>query len=327
MVMLAQPSTMRTKAQEPTHDQLTFFITPIAPFRLDLTAWALRRRLQNKVDRWDGVTYRRVVPLDDVPIEVAVRQSGLPQTPRLQVTLVGPGLRPEFKQPAKALVEKIFGVRVDLEPFYEMAGHDAKLMVLVEKFRGMKPPRFPTIFETLANAFACQQLSLTVGLGMLSRLAEACGLSLEQGREINHAFPRPEDLLRLTSGEIQKLGFSSNKARAFLELAENIVRGRINFDLIEEMDNDAVVNRLVKVRGIGRWTAEYVLLRGLKSLNVFPGDDVGARNRLAKWQKRKEPLDYEGVKRATRRWQPFAGMVYFHLLLEGLSRAGELDAA
>jgi DNA-3-methyladenine glycosylase II len=100
--------------------------------------------------------------------------------------------------------------------------------------------------------------------------------------------------------------------------------GRINFDYLEKMDNEAVIASLLELRGVGRWTAEYVLLRGLKPLNVFPGDDVGARNRLAKWLQRNEPLDYDGVARVTRHWEPYAGMVYFHMLLEGLYEAGEL---
>lgn len=103
-----------------------------------------------------------------------------------------------------------------------------------------------------------------------------------------------------------------------------MVDGRINFECLEKMDNQAVIDSLLELRGVGRWTAEYVLLRGLAPLNVFPGDDVGARNRLAKWQHRKKPLDYTGVARVTKRWQPFAGMVYFHMLLEGLSEAGVL---
>jgi DNA-3-methyladenine glycosylase II len=305
-------------------DRLTFSIAPVAPFRLDLTAWALRRRRQNVIDRWDGTTYRRVLPFGDMPIEAAVMQSGPCDAPRLQVTLRGPGLCPEFKEQAKPLIEKMLGLRVDLAPFYRMARHDKKLLLLVEKFRGVKPPRFPTIFETLANAFACQQLSLTVGLGMLSRLACACGLSLKQEGETSYAFPRPEDLLELAPGAIRELGFSDNKTRAFLELANNIVSGRINFDALEKMDNEAVVASLLELRGVGRWTAEYVLLRGLKPLNVFPGDDVGARNRLAKWLQRNEPLDYDGVARVTRHWEPYAGVVYFHMLLEGLSEVGEL---
>ena len=306
-------------------NEFTFSIVPIAPFRLDLTAWALRRRKQNMVDRWDGATYRRVFIFDDVPVEVAIRQSGPSSTPQLNVILTGARVRPEFKAEAKSLVEKMFGLQVDLAPFYRMASQDAKLLVLVEKFWGVKPPRFPTIFETLANAFACQQLSLTVALGLLSRLAAVCGLSLKQQDGTHYAFPGPQDLLKVKPSIFRKLGFSDNKVRAFHELARGIVNGRINFESLERMDSQAVIDSLLELRGVGRWTAEYVLLRGLRRLDVFPGDDVGARTRLAKWQNRKERLDYEGVARVTRRWQPYAGMVYFHMLLRGLSENGELN--
>jgi DNA-3-methyladenine glycosylase II len=72
------------------------------------------------------------------------------------------------------------------------------------------------------------------------------------------------------------------------------------------------------LRGVGRWTAEYALLRGLGRLHVFPGDDVGARNNLQRWLGFLEPLDYEGVRRTLARWAPFQGLVYLHLLLNSL---------
>ncbi|MGH8024665.1 MAG: hypothetical protein ACRED1_13835, partial [Limisphaerales bacterium] len=65
-------------------------------------------------------------------------------------------------------------------------------------------------------------------------------------------------------------------------------------------------------------------LRGLGRLNVYPGDDVGARNNLHRWLKLRKPLDYDGVRRVTSRWQPWAGLVYFHMLLERLDAAGLL---
>jgi DNA-3-methyladenine glycosylase II len=79
------------------------------------------------------------------------------------------------------------------------------------------------------------------------------------------------------------------------------------------------------LRGVGRWTAEYALLRGLGRLHVFPGDDVGARKNLGRWLNRHEPLDYAGVQAATQKWQPFAGLVYFHLLLANLAEHGILS--
>ena len=67
-------------------------VRPIAPFRLDLTVWALRRRRRNAVDRWDGVTYRRVIVVGARPTELAILQTGSPKTPRLVVT-ASPSLR------------------------------------------------------------------------------------------------------------------------------------------------------------------------------------------------------------------------------------------
>jgi len=91
-------------------------------------------------------------------------------------------------------------------------------------------------------------------------------------------------------------------------------------------DVSASTELLLQLRGVGRWTAEYVLLRGLGRLHVFPGDDVGAQKRLGRWVGRPDSLDYAGVRRAVEPWQPYAGAVYFHLLLDGLSHAGALDA-
>jgi DNA-3-methyladenine glycosylase II len=75
---------------------------------------------------------------------------------------------------------------------------------------------------------------------------------------------------------------------------------------------------------VGRWTAEYVLLRGLGRVRVFPGDDVGARNNLRRWLRLRRTLDYEGVRRVLARWSGHAGLVYFHLLLDRLADAGYL---
>jgi DNA-3-methyladenine glycosylase II len=101
---------------------------------------------------------------------------------------------------------------------------------------------------------------------------------------------------------------------------------RLDLDVLARQDDREVCTRLLALRGVGRWTAEYVLLRGLGRLHVFPGDDVGAQKRLARWLGRSGPLDYAGVRRVVERWQPYAGLVYFHLLLDGLSRAGALES-
>ena len=140
--------------------QRSFSITPVPPFRLDLTVWALRRRPENAVDRWDGRTYRRILMIDDQAVEVAVHQSGGPEEPQLAVDLTSSRLTVRQEELARALLERMLGAQKDLRPFYRLATGDPRLQPLVEEFRGLKPPQFPTVFEAVANGIACQQLSL-----------------------------------------------------------------------------------------------------------------------------------------------------------------------
>lgn len=299
-------------------------VRPIPPFRLDLTVWALRRRARNAIDRWDGATYRRLVVVGRRRTELAVRQEGTPGAPRLVVTAT-PSLRTTSeRRRVRAIVGRVLGPHVDLREWHQMADRDRHLRTLATRFRGAKPPRFPTVFEALVNGFACQQLSLAVGLELLNRLAVVCNVRRQTGRTMAYAFPSPRDVARLPPSSFHAIGFSRQKVRALLALARGIDRRGLDVERPPGKD-DRIRSRLLELRGVGRWTAEYVLLRGLGRLDVFPGDDVGAQTSLARWLGLSGRLDYGDVSKAVEAWQPYAGMVYFHLLLDGLSKAGALD--
>jgi len=272
--------------------QRSFSIKPLPPFRLDLTTWALRRRPENAIDRWDGSTYRRVLMVDGQAMEVAVRQSGGPEAPLLEVNVAGPGLTVRQDEPARALLERMLGVHQDLKPFYELAASDPRLQPLVDQFRGLKPPQFPTVFE--ANGIACQQLSLLVGILLLSRLAHRVGVVSEDSNDAEHAFPDPTDFSGVKVESLEPLGFSANKAQVLIDISSAIRDRRLNLESLVELDNQVAIERLVGLKGVGRWTAEYVLLRGLGRLDIFPGDDVGARKKLAHFLGKKKLLDYDG---------------------------------
>ena len=302
--------------------KLTFSIPARAPFRLDLTVWALRRRADNTVDTWDGQTYRRALEIDGRAVELATVQAGSSTAPRLAVTLSGVRLGKPAEHTARTALTRLLGPEVDLSPFYRLAETDPLLRGLAARFRGVKPPRFPTLFECLVNAIACQQLTLTVGIRLLNRLAEAHGTTLPQGAL--YAFPDPSRLAGLAPELLMPLGLSRAKGRSIVELAAAIGTRKFDPTAVETLDDQEAIHELMQLRGVGRWTAEYALLRGLGRLHVFPGDDVGARNNLAGWLDRRGPLDYAGVQAAVHGWQPFAGLVYFHLLLANLAEHGTL---
>ena len=299
-----------------------FYLTPVPPFRLDFTAWALRRRRENAVDNWDGETYRRVLPMDGGAATVAVRQMRSIERPRLEVQVTG--ANSSTKSAATAALARLLGLRTDLAEFYRFASANRQLEGLATRFRGMKPPRFLSVFEALVNAIACQQVSLTVGILLLNKVASHYAVSNDDGSI--HAFPRPDDLAGRRPEDFRRLGFSRQKGRAMIDLAHSLASGQCDLEALAEESDEAAVERLQELHGIGRWSAEYALLRGLGRTHIFPGDDVGARNRLQRLLRLEEKLDYAAAARRLRRWRPYGGLVYFHLLLDGLAESGQLQA-
>lgn len=301
----------------------SFRMEPIPPFRLDLTAWTLRRRPENLIDRWDGTTYSRILLRRDTPLEAYVSSVGSTDTPRLEVLVRGSRAYPRVEAEVRSALTWLLGSETDLTAFYRFAEQNKRLKPLADRFRGVKPPRFPTLFEALVNAIACQQLSLTVGILLLNRLSAACGKAADSG---NHAFPRPSEVLRLRQEDLRGIGFSYAKAGAILELARSVDSGQIDFSGLSELGDKNVREILMQLKGIGKWSAEYAMLRGLGRLSIFPGKDVGARKRIEMLYGRPTQMTYDEVNRVFSRWKPFGGLVYFHLLLTGLAEKGLIKA-
>jgi DNA-3-methyladenine glycosylase II len=297
-------------------------VEPLAPFRLDLTAWALRRRPQNAIDRWDESTYRRAISVGEGPVALSVTQEGTPEAPRLEARVGATPIDPSSERLVRRRLNRLLGLEVDLSAFAAMAAPDPLLGPLAARMRGLKPPRFPTAFEALVNGVACQQLSLDVGIHLLNRLTAERGRPVSGDPEGMRAFPGPDELASAEPEEIKRLGFSYAKARAIIDAARAIAAGDLDLEGLERLEDAAAIERLTGMRGIGRWTAEYVLLRGLGRLHIFPGDDVGAHNKLRRLFDIDTVLDYDAVNRLVGRWHPYAGVVYFHLLLDSLAESG-----
>lgn len=125
-------------------------------------------------------------------------------------------------------------------------------------------------FESLARAIAFQQLHEKAADSILKRF-----IALFPGRR----FPLPADLLAADRRAIRRSGFSRAKVLALRDLAAKTLDGTVPTSrVIQQLDDDAVVARLVEVRGIGRWTAEMLLIFQLGRPDVLPADDFGVRN-------------------------------------------------
>ncbi len=301
----------------------SFLLEPTSPFRLDLTVWILRRLPVNAMDQWDGRRYRRLFAAGGAPVGIIVEQAGSAAAPQLQVTTWPGRVSSRAKTDLARKLERVLGLSVDLTPFFRLASSDKTLAEFVARFRGFRPPRLPSVFEALMNGIACQQLSLTVGIYLLNRLCTTYGLSADG----HFAFPRPEDLSRTTIEKLRSLGFSRRKAETIIDISRAVAGGRLDLESLNDLDDASGIARLREIKGVGRWTAEYVMLRGLGRLNIFPGDDVGGQKRLQAWLKMKSQPDYESTYRTLERWAPYRGLLYFFLLLNDQMRKGYLDGS
>jgi DNA-3-methyladenine glycosylase II len=172
------------------------------PFRLDLTANALRRLSTNVVDLYDGTTYRRLIGDPHDPALLSVTQTGPAE---LQVDIAGPG-----RFDAARVVERLFGTSVDLAPFYAASAHVPWLAPLVAGASGVKPPRYPSLWEACVNAIVYQQISIHAAGAILRRTIERYAPARPAGTAQLHAFPGPQTLVDADAEEVRALGKSVN---------------------------------------------------------------------------------------------------------------------
>lgn len=162
-----------------------------------------------------------------------------------------------------------------------------------------------TPFESLARAIAFQQLHEKAAESILKRF-----IALFPGRR----FPRPAELLTANVDAIRGAGFSGAKVLALRDLAAKTLDGTVPTGrAITLLDDDAIVERLVEVRGVGRWTVEMLLIFQLGRPDVLPVDDFGVRNgfRIA-YRRRAMPTPKE-VLRYGERWKPYRTTAAWYL--------------
>ena len=308
--------------------ELTFKLQPRAPFRLDLTVWALRRRAHNLVDRFDDGVWRRVLVIGNSPVLIAVRQTRFGEHPESEVRISAS--RPKaVKAEVAAIVTRMLGLDLDLSEFYRLACGDAHLRDLADRLRGMKPVRYATAFEAFANAVACQLVSLSAGMHVLNRLTEVFGMlsNIDGAALPMRSFPPAAAIAHSNPDALRALGLSRQKGEYLIGLAQLAIDPKDpDFTSIGQLDDDDAIARLSKIRGVGRWTAEYVMLRGFGRINIFPGDDVGGRNKLFEWLGMSDAPTYDSVGRMLERWRPYGGLIYLHLIVNSVVDGGHVAA-
>src|SRR6185436_6661317 len=235
--------------------RVTLRPSPLVNFAL--TARVLRRSPRNLVDRVDddGIWTRAVV-LSEGPALLQGRQHGA------TLTFDAAPARAGDRRAIEAFVTRLFSLDLDPVPFWRRVRREPGLVELARRCAGLRPQRFPTLFEALANGICCQQLSLAAGMTRLGNLAERFGPRTSDGTRVGP--PDPTLVARAPLSALRQAGLSARRAEELRELAR-LPLARFEHELAALPDAQARA-RLLELPGIGPWTADYVLLRGLGRL-------------------------------------------------------------
>lgn len=289
----------------------------VAPYRLDLTVAVLRRLSTNVVDRIDTRgRYLRVLDGIGGPAFVAVTQ---PEPGALLVEIDAP--RGDEKR-ALAVMQRMLGAHRDVSGFYSAVRKIKWLNPLARRMRGVKPPRYPTLWETAVNAIVFQQVSIHAAGAILGRTIDALGEPVERDGERLVAFPPPGSLLRANDATLRTAGLSVGKVATLRRVAEALTAGALDETMLEERETPAAIELLTTIKGIGPWTAAVMMLRGMGRLDLFPQNDSGAARSLA-LAAPGETVDVDAVLATLGPWR---GFLYYHLLLARLEARGEVRA-
>lgn len=284
------------------------------PYRLDLTVTALRRTPTNVVDVYtpDG-RYLRALDGRTGPVIVSVTQ---PRQNALSVAVQG-----SATEAARALVSvrRMLGTERDLSSFRRHARTVPWLAPVARRLRGIRPPRYPALFEACANSILFQQVSLRAAGAIMRRMLLTLGAEVEHDGVPLVVFPSAEVVLAAKDRSLRAAGLSANKLATLRRAAEAIVSGALSEAVLEEQPSAGASALLQGIKGIGPWTAAVILLRGLGRLDVFPGKDSGVAANATLVAGR--PVN---VERLVDKLGPQRGMLYFYLLLARLEARGEI---
>jgi len=287
-------------------DRLTASIKPVPPFNFELTA-GYHTYFQSRygTDTMEDGVYRRLLDLDDKLVLASVRSIGTLDAPELALELQGPELSPDDVESATDRVSWLLGVDQDLAPFYELGRADQAMAGLVEQFYGLHLPHTASVFEALVLAVLGQQISTSVARIIRTLLIETFGPSAEFDGETYYAFPRPASIWASSPAELHTMKLTQRKSEYVHGLAGSALDPEMGLERLEELTDREIVEKLVALRGVGMWTAQWALIRAVGRPDALPLGDLALRRVVSRLFMDGEDVNDAKVEEIAQRWSPY----------------------
>jgi DNA-3-methyladenine glycosylase II len=184
-----------------------------------------------------------------------------------------------------------------------LKSRDSRLIPLIEKFSDISLQPSQNYFIDLINSIVGQQLSMKAGDTIWARFS-----ALFKGKSLN-----PQTVSLKTVEELRISGVSNSKAQYIKNVADAFLHNLVTPEKFPVMADEQIIEELVKIKGVGRWTAEMFCIFSLGREDIFSFGDLGLSNALMKLYDRKKPYAKKTIERITKKWSPYRS--YASLLL------------
>lgn len=252
-------------------------------------------------------TYYRVFTVGEKQVIVGTRAG---KDNQLEVETDQSLLDKEQKELVRQLIHS-YQLDWDLSPIQTRWSKDSPLHTLVKEREGMRILLDPTLYECLIKTIISQQVHTKVAQMMLSRFLDKIGEKIHFRGTTLLAFPSAEKVAQYAYEDLQALSFSRRKAEYILDLSRSIVEGTLDLENLGELDDSTLIKRLIQERGVGRWTAECLLLFGYGRRSMLPAADIGLRNAVRdRYHLDHQPTEKE-VREIAQEWTPYESYLTF----------------
>lgn len=284
----------------------TFTIPVPAEFDFKLSLDFLKRSPREILHRCEesGVTKLLKVGQDAVLFNVQQHDHE-----NIRVHVLNTKLTSSIKNTLEIYIRDWFDLDTDIKPFYTLSAKDKYMKGLVEKFYGYRIVGQPDLFESIIWAVLGQQINLSFAYTLKQRFVEHFGEKMIFSDVDYHLFPRPDVVSLLNDDVLLPLQFSRQKSKYVITISEAFASNEISKEKLAGLSLQDAKEKLMKIKGIGNWTANYALMKTFHYTDAFPLEDAGVHNAIKNLKRMKEKPTLDQVKtfyKKYRGWEAYA---------------------
>src|SRR6187402_1423128 len=274
-------------------------------FSFDLALTFLKRSPRELLHTLEGDKVFKALHIDNTEVLISIHQDERD----LLIKFLNTKPNAEVKASVLAYIREWFDLDTNLKPFYVMAKKDELLAPLIKAYHGYRIVGQPDLFESLVWAVLGQQINLTFAYTLKQRFVEKFGESQEYQNQKHYVFPKPEVVARLTDDDLLPLQFSRQKSKYVVLIAKAFMDGEVSKEKLRGLSLGDAKEKLMKIKRVGNWTANYALMKTFRYPDAFPLEDVGVHNAIKNQMGLKAKPSLDRVKKIFKKykgWEAYA---------------------